>query len=534
MTPAVLADTYKISGVKPAGTDVNRMAVAEFQNQNEEDSDLAAFFKEYVPDAQPGDEKISKFVGDPDQQQPGVEASLDIQYIMGVAPHVQSEFWLYDGMDFCADLENWTSTILKDDNGPNVHSVSYGWQGNLTTLQCTDDKVNVVDDNFVKIAATRASIIFASGDSGSGYAPPQPDCSKQEQDVVNEGTIGSHVQTEGADECCEYAGQQAAGYSFEASGSPPSPGPTCSATDFGKKDEAFVGTPIQEFQLPATQEFLCCAVARRSPPLKPYYFNLIPNTDGTVNCSLYSKVGSQQKRKGAYSGQPSQPQTGNCTLFSEVTGTKPSKGTISGSTAAPTSVTLWPSWPASSAYVTAVGATRFVDQTVGQPEMATDQFGSGGGFSSMFDQTNAKWQVDAVAAYVNNPPKDPTYPPEGSFNPKGRATPDISALGEGYQVFTGGEVQPVGGTSASTPAFAGMLALINEERIQNGKPAMGLINSFLYQNADCFTDVTLGTNAIGRGTGPLKYGFNATAGWDPATGLGTPIFDKLLEAALKA
>jgi len=56
----------------------------------------------------------------------------------------------------------------------------------------------------------------------------------------------------------------------------------------------------------------------------------------------------------------------------------------------------------------------------------------------------------------------------------------------------------------------------------------------LYQNADCFTDVTLGTNAIGRGNGPIKYGFNATKGWDPATGLGTPKFEKLLAAALKA
>lgn len=148
-------------------------------------------------------------------------------------------------------------------------------------------------------------------------------------------------------------------------------------------------------------------------------------------------------------------------------------------------------------------------------------------------QTNAKWQSEAVAAYVANPPQDPHYPPAGSFDPKGRATPDICALGEGYQVYTDGNVQPVGGTSASTPAFAGMLALINEKRIQAGKPAMGLINPFLYQNADCFTDVTLGTNAIGRGTGPIKYGFNATKGWDPATGLGSPIFDKLLEAALK-
>lgn len=93
VTPVVIAQTYSISGVTPKGTTTNRMAVAEFQGQNEKDSDLAQFFKEYVPNAQPGDEKVYKFVGDPDKQEAGVEASLDIQYIMGIAPHIKSEFW---------------------------------------------------------------------------------------------------------------------------------------------------------------------------------------------------------------------------------------------------------------------------------------------------------------------------------------------------------------------------------------------------------------------------------------------------------
>jgi tripeptidyl-peptidase-1 len=52
----------------------------------------------------------------------------------------------------------------------------------------------------------------------------------------------------------------------------------------------------------------------------------------------------------------------------------------------------------------------------------------------------------------------------------------------------------------------------------------------LYQNIAAFTDVTKGTNAIGRGTGPIKYGFDATKGWDPATGMGSPNFSKLIAA----
>ena len=50
-----------------------------------------------------------------------------------------------------------------------------------------------------------------------------------------------------------------------------------------------------------------------------------------------------------------------------------------------------------------------------------------------------------------------------------------------------------------------------------------------YQNKDAFTDVTLGTNAIGRGGQKLPYGFVAQAGWDAATGLGLGgTFDMIL------
>ena len=163
--------------------------------------------------------------------------------------------------------------------------------------------------------------------------------------------------------------------------------------------------------------------------------------------------------------------------------------------------------------------------------MASDQFGSGGGFSKQFGQSpNAKWQMSDVARYLNVVSHDAPFPPTGSFSAKGRATPDVSALGEGFQVYQSGRVMAVGGTSASAPTFAGIVSLLNEHRLQNGKKPLGFLNPFLYQNADAFTDVVKGTNAIGRGTGPIKYGFNCTKGWDPATGHGTPNFEKLLKA----
>ena len=145
---------------------------------------------------------------------------------------------------------------------------------------------------------------------------------------------------------------------------------------------------------------------------------------------------------------------------------------------------LWPSWPASSPWVTAVGATRFVGQKVGGEEMASDKFGSGGGFSTRFAQSpHAAWQSAVVAAYIRGAPQ---LPPAGSFPPLGRATPDVSALGEGFQVYQDGVAGPVGGTSASAPTFAGMVSLLNEARLQAKMPAMGFLNPFLYTNVHAF------------------------------------------------
>lgn len=113
----------------------------------------------------------------------------------------------------------------------------------------------------------------------------------------------------------------------------------------------------------------------------------------------------------------------------------------------------------------------------------------------------------------------------------GRATPDVAALGEGFQVMIHGEPTAVGGTSASAPTFAGLVSLLNEARLVRKMPAMGFLNPWLYKHSDAFTDITRGDNFRGRDPYEEPFGFNCTVGWDPVTGLGTPLFDKMLSAA---
>ena len=197
-------------------------------------------------------------------------------------------------------------------------------------------------------------------------------------------------------------------------------------------------------------------------------------------------------------------------------------------------------WPASDPLVTGVGGTYLctnpftgmgVDNThpptecQGQPNREFAWIDAGGGFSHVF----------AKPDYQNSLPAGST--PIGAS----RGVPDIAYQASshtGVLVYdtapgdaAGGVVCPggtpcsagwyvVGGTSASAPQWAGLVAIAD----QMAGHGLGLINPKLYSLAsgpnygDYFYDVTTGNNQADA-TIP---GFNATTGWDPVTGLGTP------------
>ena len=128
VTPSVIATTYTMGKPYVNRSGTNRHAVAEFQGQRMDKADLSEMFKNEVPTAQPGDDQVSKFAGEGYVEGYGVEALLDIEFMMGVSPGVKTEFWSFPSMDFCADLHNYTDTLLGGTDVPIVHSISYGWQ----------------------------------------------------------------------------------------------------------------------------------------------------------------------------------------------------------------------------------------------------------------------------------------------------------------------------------------------------------------------------------------------------------------------
>ncbi|KAL8862715.1 MAG: hypothetical protein Q9178_001213 [Gyalolechia marmorata] len=186
---------------------------------------------------------------------------------------------------------------------------------------------------------------------------------------------------------------------------------------------------------------------------------------------------------------------------------------------------LLPIFPAACPYVTAVGGTYRI-----QPEIAIGF--SSGGFSDRFPRP--AYQNTAVTQYLNK--IGDTF--QGLYNPNGRGFPDVAAQAYNFTVIDKGAEVRVGGTSASAPVFAGIVSLLNGARLAQGRKPLGFLNPFIYKYG--YRGLTDIVNGGSRGcTGRDIYsglptpivpgaGWNATEGWDPVTGYGTPNFPVLL------
>lgn len=158
------------------------------------------------------------------------------------------------------------------------------------------------------------------------------------------------------------------------------------------------------------------------------------------------------------------------------------------------------------------------------PTDPKNDYYSGGGFSNVFALPS--YQADAVTNYLT---KYPPHYPSHIYNNSGaaRAYPDVSSIGLNIPTLWLGDTYAVGGTSASTPIWGGIITLLNEARIAKKKGPIGFLNAVFYAHPEVFNDITVGSNP-----GCGQPGFKAQPGWDPVTGLGSPNYPKLLELFL--
>jgi len=167
-------------------------------------------------------------------------------------------------------------------------------------------------------------------------------------------------------------------------------------------------------------------------------------------------------------------------------------------------------------------ALSYVPETVWNESTDAQLSAGGGGYSSFY--TRAAWQVGPGI-------------PAGTA----RGVPDVSLTAarndDPYAVITGGQLEGYGGTSAACPTLAGIILLLNQYLGTNG---LGNINPNLYWMAQnttgVFHDITTGWNGVPCVAGSPNcnssgaFGYYATPGWDPASGLGsvdaTQMFDQ--------
>jgi subtilase family serine protease len=178
------------------------------------------------------------------------------------------------------------------------------------------------------------------------------------------------------------------------------------------------------------------------------------------------------------------------------------------------SPTATTSFPPDDPWVTSVGGTT-VDYNGGNvQEQAWSN--SGGGFSSFFPEPSYQQLLPAAV--------------QSQLNHR-RGVPDVAADADpntSLAIDLHGQWTLIGGTSASAPLWAAIAAIANQ---MAGHP-LGFINPALYKLGTSskytqdFRDITVGNNSVTR---KVKVkGYPAVPGWDPVTGLGSPIADKLL------
>src|SRR5260221_215796 len=166
--------------------------------------------------------------------------------------------------------------------------------------------------------------------------------------------------------------------------------------------------------------------------------------------------------------------------------------------------------PASDPNIAAVGGTSLALNGSGAVSNEIVWFdGSGGGQSAAFSRPY--WQGST------------------GISSSGRLVPDVALDADpntGVFLILDGQAAQFGGTSLSSPVWAGICARINQIRVANGAPPLGLIGPTVYPllGSSSFRDVVKGSNGS----------YSAKPGFDLCTWIGVPEVDNLVSVLASA
>lgn len=169
------------------------------------------------------------------------------------------------------------------------------------------------------------------------------------------------------------------------------------------------------------------------------------------------------------------------------------------------------SYPAEDAYVVSVGGTDLVTVSAGGAWKSETAWAESGGGISPDKIAIPAWQQ--IAGVINSTNKGSTVYRNG---------PDVSA-NSNYTFYvcadqTNCTANEYGGTSFAAPMWAGLIALANEARVAEQKPALGFINPLIYR-----TNVTAGYASLFHDITSGRAGsYSAVTGYDLVTGWGSP------------
>jgi subtilase family serine protease len=168
--------------------------------------------------------------------------------------------------------------------------------------------------------------------------------------------------------------------------------------------------------------------------------------------------------------------------------------------------------PSSQRWAVAVGGTRLSVYSTGVRIGESAWIDGGGGLSS----------------YWRAPPWQQNVDPHASNNL--RNVPDVSANADpvtGYAIMMNGSWVMVGGTSASTPLWAGYWAAIEQARAAKGLPPMGFAAPVLWSlggnKSPAFNDISDGTT---NGYYAARSGYDHTSGFGSMNG--AALYDALV------